>query len=201
VTETNESHEPTDQPQQDQQAIRSEPPQVPAAQYQTPQYQYPTTPYPAAQQYPTAQPSPQYPNPQYGPGPGAAPPGYPPNAPYGNYGPYNAYNNGPYGYPQGYAQPPGTSGLAIASLVLGICGFFCVTPFIGIPLGIAALSKIGRTGGSGKGMATAGIILSSLWILLLVLLLATGNFHFNVGNSNNPGPSVVQTQDPDGTTA
>lgn len=253
MTETNKSYEPADQPQR-QEAIRFEPPQVPAAPAApvlppVPEVPPPTPRYPAAQssaaqnaamqnpaaqdlaaqnpfaqnpiaqqpapQYPAAgqQPAAQYPNaPQYGaanqyganpPQYGAAPPGYPPNAPYGNYGPYNAYNSGPYGYgyPQGYyAQPPGTSGLAIASLILGICGFFCVTPFISIGLGIAALSKIGKTGGSGKGMAAAGIILSSLWILLLILLVATGGFHVG-SNSNNPGPSVVQTQGPDGTTA
>lgn len=175
MTETNE---PQNQPPR---TPDFSPPQSPAAPNPN-QQQYP--PYPNAQPYPNV----QVPY-------GSAPYG---SAPYGNYGPYSG---GPYGYPQGYyAQPPGTNGMAIASLVLGICGFLCVTPFVGIGLGIAALMRIKQTGQSGKGMAIAGIILSSLWILLLILAIATGNFHFTVGNSN-PGPSVGQTQAPDGTSA
>jgi len=175
----NETNEPSDQPPQ--------PAQAPAPQYPNAEY-------------------PQYPNPQY-PNQsvqfGAAPPGYP-NAPYGNaqYPGYGPYNNGPYGYPTGYyAQQPGTNGMAIASLILGICGFLCVTPFVGLGLGIAALSRINKTGQSGKGMAIAGIILSSVWILLVVLALATGNFHFDFGNGSNTGPSVGPTNGPNGTSA
>ena len=171
---------------------------------------------PGAPPYPNAQPSPLYPNPQFG----APPPGYPnPNAqygstpygsapygnsPYGNaqHGGYGPYNNGPYGYPLGYyGQPPGTNGMAIASLVLGICGFLCVTPFVGLSLGLAALSRIKRTGQPGKGMAIAGIILSSAWIALMILAIVTGNFHFDIGNGSNPGPSSGQTQGPNGTSA
>jgi hypothetical protein len=164
-------------------------------------------PPPATQQYPTTQyptpqsPAPQYPTPQNPAQQYPAPPGaYPPPqgtqygtqySPYGS-GPYpnGPYTNGPYGYPQGYyPQPAGTSGLAIASLILGICGFFCVTPFIGLGLGIGALSKISKTGQGGRGLAIAGIILSSAWILLIVLGVATGNFHFNFGGNSGPGPS------------
>lgn len=203
MTETNE---PRDQPQQ---TPDFPPPQPPAA--PNPGQQYPQYP-PQFSQYPNGQP---YPNPQFG----AAPPGYPnanpnanaqygnvpyANAPYANaqYGNYGPYSGGPYGYPQGYypQQQRGTSGLAIASLVLGICGFLCVTPFVGLSLGIAALSRISKTGQPGKGMAIAGIILSALWIVLLILLIATGNFHIGTGPST-PGPSVVQTQDPNGTSA
>jgi hypothetical protein len=212
VTETNEpageptDQRPTDRPAQPQapgfQPPQPPPSQLPPSQLPPTQLQQPTQPPPVP---PTAQyPGPQYPGQQFG-----APPqqGYPnPNAPYGGYGQggygqYNAYGGGPYGYAQGYyAQAAGTNGMAIASLVLGICGFFCVTPFIGIPLGFVALSKIRQTGQSGRGMAIAGIILSVAWILLLILLIAVGDFHFNVGSTDN-GPSVVQTQGPDGTSA
>jgi hypothetical protein len=81
-------------------------------------------------------------------------------------------------------QQTGTSGLAIASLVTGICGFFCVTPLVSIGLGIAALVSIGRTGRPGKGMAIAGLILSVLWIGLFVFLIATGH----VVDSNSTPP-------------
>jgi ABC-type dipeptide/oligopeptide/nickel transport system permease component len=114
---------------------------------------------------------------------------YPPN--YGQYGP------GPYGYGvNAYGPPPGTNGMAIASLVLGICGFFCVTPFIGLGLGIAALVQTSKTRQAGRGMAIAGIILSVAWILLAVLLIATAHFHINEGGTGS-GP----TQDPNGTSA
>jgi hypothetical protein len=156
------------------------------------------------QQYPPPTAFPPPPGTQYGTVQYGAPPGYPPPGYYGqpNSGPYNPgpYNPGPYGYPQGYyAQPQGTSGMAIASLVLGICGFFCVTPFIGIGLGIGALTKISKTGQPGKGMAIAGIILSSAWILLLVLAIVTGHFTFSHGT--NPGPSGNPNQGSNGTPA
>lgn len=192
MTETNG---PSDQPGQ-QQPGQDQGRQYPGA----PQYpnapQYPQ--YPATQQYPNPQfgaaPQPGYPNAQYGTTPYG-------NAPYG--GPqYGNAAYGPYGYPYGYnAQRFGTSGMAIASLILGICGFLCVTPFVGLGLGIAALSRIKKTGQPGKGMATAGIILSCAWIALMILLLATGNFHFAVGNGSGTGPSVEPTQGPDGTSA
>lgn len=193
MTETNE---PSSQPGQQQPGA----PLHPNAQQEPGAPQYPSAPqYPGTQQYP------QYPNPQFG----APPPGYPnpqygnaqpSSAPYGGYGPYGNY--GQYGYPYGYnAQQPGTNGMAIASLVLGICGFFCVTPFVGLGLGIAALSRIKKTGQSGRGMAIAGIILSSAWIALIVLVAVTGNFHLNIGNGSNTGPSVGPTQGANGTSA
>jgi len=118
---------------------------------------------------------------------------YPPN--YGQYGP------GPYGYGVNpYGPPPGTSGMAIASLVLGICGFFCVTPLIGLGLGIAALAQISKTRQPGRGMAIAGIILSVAWILLATLLLTTGHFHITDGGTGS-GPSTDPNQGTNGTSA
>lgn len=92
---------------------------------------------------------------------------------------------GQYGYPVGYGMVPkqGTNGMAIASLVLGICGLFCVTPLVGLPLGLAALSKIKQTGQSGRGLAIAGIVLSSVWIALFVVIVATGHFHVHAGTT------------------
>jgi peptidyl-prolyl cis-trans isomerase B (cyclophilin B) len=76
----------------------------------------------------------------------------------------------------GYTQKPGTNGLAIASL---ICAFFC-TP-LGIIFGLIAKSQIKRTGQSGNGLATAGIIISVASIVLVVILFAVGGSH-----SSNP---------------
>lgn len=78
--------------------------------------------------------------------------------------------------------PSGTSGKAIASLVLGIGSFFCSLLFA-IPaliLGLMGLGDINRSQGklSGRGMATTGIVLSIvlpmmqfIFVILLALLL------------------------------
>lgn len=113
----------------------------------------PGAPGPAGQAWPGAVP------PQYGP-----PPGYPPY---------------PYGYVPGYPYlrpQSGTNGLAIAAMICGICGFLCGVPaVIGIILGIVSLPQIKQTQQSGRGMAIAGIVTGSLWILLFVLLFAFGH--------------------------
>ena len=69
-----------------------------------------------------------------------------------------------------------TSGLAIASFVLGILGFctFFITAIPAIIFGIVALVKIGKSGGrlKGNGFAIAGIAVpavSGLFVLPLML--------------------------------
>jgi prepilin-type processing-associated H-X9-DG protein len=73
------------------------------------------------------------------------------------------------------APAPKTSGLAIASLILGIVGPCTVGlgSIIGIILGIVGLVKIGKSAGAkgGRGLAIAGIVVSGLGILLLPALL------------------------------
>ena len=65
---------------------------------------------------------------------------------------------------------PATSGMAIASLVLGLCSFLCLI-FTGIPaiilgvLGLADITK-GRGAIGGKGMAIAGIVLGGFFSTL-----------------------------------
>lgn len=93
--------------------------------------------------------------------------GYPggPGAPYG-------YPGGPGGYPHPYGSPqPPTNGLAVASFVLGL---LCFVPAIGLILGFFALPQIKRKGERGKGLAVAGMILSTIGLVLLALMLATG---------------------------
>lgn len=68
------------------------------------------------------------------------------------------------------AAPSKMSGLAIASLVLGllgICGGF--TAVIGLILGIIAIVKINNSRGTmaGFGVALAGVIVSALFMLLI----------------------------------
>jgi len=74
------------------------------------------------------------------------------------------------------AEPAKTSGLAIASLVLGICGVITcgVTALLGLVLGIVALLKINKSGGrqSGGGLAIAGIVVSGLFLLIVPMYAA-----------------------------
>lgn len=72
------------------------------------------------------------------------------------------------------AVPAKTSGMAIASLVLGLIGIFCgVTAIVGLVLGIVGLAKINKSQGqlTGKGLAIAGIIVSSLMLVFSLLIL------------------------------
>ena len=59
---------------------------------------------------------------------------------------------------------PRTSGMAIASFVLGLLGFLCVTAMAGLVLGIVSLVQIRRSQRRlrGEGLAIAGICLSAL---------------------------------------
>jgi peptidyl-prolyl cis-trans isomerase B (cyclophilin B) len=73
----------------------------------------------------------------------------------------------------------GTNGLAIASLIFA---FLCWP--LGLIFGFVAKSQIRKRGGGGDGLATAGIIISLLALVLLIVLSATGNsFHF--GSTSN----------------
>lgn len=82
-------------------------------------------------------------------------------------------NNGQPGPTGTYGQYY-TSGLAIASLVLGILGFVtCVTAPIGLVLGIVALVQMGRNPQmKGQGFAIAGIITSGVGVLMIPVLAA-----------------------------
>ncbi|WMX45237.1 DUF4190 domain-containing protein [Streptomyces roseicoloratus] len=73
---------------------------------------------------------------------------------------------GPYGMPQ-----QTTNGLAVASLVSGIV---CCLPPLGLVLGLIALPQARKKQQKGAGMAIAGIVLSALSSLLLVIGLVTG---------------------------
>ena len=60
-----------------------------------------------------------------------------------------------------------TSGLAIASLILGILGI----SLLAIIFGAIALNQMGKDPNlSGKGMAIAGLILGIVWIVVSVVL-------------------------------
>jgi hypothetical protein len=86
-----------------------------------------------------------------------------------------------------FAAPPGappplpqnpvevkTSGMAVASLVLGILGLCGITALVGLVLGIVSLVKINRSGGrlSGQGLAIAGICLSGFMLFFSIPFMA-----------------------------
>ncbi|AEG45210.1 DUF4190 domain-containing protein [Isoptericola variabilis] len=117
---------------------------------------------------------------------GAQPPADP--DPYGRSGQDSGGGTPPYYHSQtGYRDAPpepmyaaygqqrfsrGTDGFAIAALVTGILGM-AIIPLV---LGMIALSRIGRTGQEGRGLAIAGIVLGVLgtigWVLAIVFLFA-----------------------------
>src|SRR3954469_10338822 len=71
--------------------------------------------------------------------------------------------------------PSKTSGLALASLILGILGLFCVgiSALVGLILGIIAIVTINKSGGRlrGSGLAIAGTIVSAFVLLVMPALL------------------------------
>jgi len=91
--------------------------------------------------------------------------------------------------PLPYAPAQSTSGLAIASLVLGILSFVtCMGPLLGIPgviCGHLAKGQIRKGEGNlqGDGMATWGLVLSYLGILL-----ACGFLGIGMMGSHHSGP-------------
>jgi prepilin-type processing-associated H-X9-DG protein len=78
--------------------------------------------------------------------------------------------------PAGPAGPVKTSGLAIASLVLGILGLFTcgAAALIGLILGIIAMTRVKQSRGAlgGGGIALAGVIVSAVFLLMLPIFAA-----------------------------
>ncbi|MEU6343495.1 DUF4190 domain-containing protein [Streptomyces sp. NPDC046977] len=71
--------------------------------------------------------------------------------------------------------------LAVAALVLGLV---CVVPVVGIVLGAVALTQIDRRGERGKGLAVAGLVLSTLSTLVAALIAIGGLAAFTKGFSD-----------------
>jgi hypothetical protein len=73
------------------------------------------------------------------------------------------------------AAPVKTSGMAIASLVLGILGLFTcgITALIGLILGIIAMVKVKNSGGrlGGNGIALAGVIVSGIFLVICAAMM------------------------------
>jgi hypothetical protein len=94
--------------------------------------------------------------------------------------PEQPYIVGP--YPYGYPPPPSTSGLAIASLVLGIVWVYGVGSLLAIIFGHVSRAQIRRgERSSGAGMALAGLILGYIGIVGLIVIIIVA---VNVSNND-----------------
>jgi hypothetical protein len=135
---------------------------------------------------PQAAPAPQQPpaSAAYGypaqPGPeGYGYPGPPPAAQGFGYPGYSGYP--PSAYPSAYLPPP-RNGFGVTALVLGIIAVVgCITSFLAIAIGIAAIvfgalgqGRAKRGEATNGGMALAGIILGAIGVLLGAAVLAIG---------------------------
>jgi uncharacterized membrane protein len=83
-------------------------------------------------------------------------------------------NLSPYEY--GVPAQPKVAGLAVASLVLGILGFFAlplVAPILALVFGYVALSQIKKANGwlTGRGMAIAGVVLGWLGLVTMIAVV------------------------------
>ncbi|MFF7211913.1 DUF4190 domain-containing protein [Streptomyces sp. NPDC008238] len=75
------------------------------------------------------------------------------------------------------ARPP-LNRLAVAALVSGL---LLGLPLLGVVLGALALSRIEKRGERGRGMATTGLVLSSLSTLVIAVTLALGTYRIPEG--------------------
>ncbi|AEE44931.1 DUF4190 domain-containing protein [Cellulomonas fimi] len=85
----------------------------------------------------------------------------------------------PYPVPGPWPQPaPRTDGLAVASLVLALCGFTVVA----VALGHLALHRLRRTGERGYGLAVTGLVLgyTTLAALVVVVVAVAGTVWWGV---------------------
>jgi Domain of unknown function (DUF4190) len=94
----------------------------------------------------------------------------------------------PYGYPPyGYAPPPQrTSGVAIASLVLGLVWIYWIGSILAVIFGHLAFNETRRDPRvGGRGMAIAGMVLGYLGLAVLLI----GLIALTVSGTSSPTPA------------
>ena len=123
-------------------------------------------------------PPPAPPPPQGSPPPFPQP--YPPQYPQ-QYPQHGVYQPQAGAYPPGvvhYGTPTRTSGLAIASMVLGILWLYWIGSILAVIFGHVAISQAGKDPAiKGKGMAIAGLVLGYIGVgtLILTIIVAAGS--------------------------
>jgi Domain of unknown function (DUF4190) len=115
--------------------------------------------------FPPAGQAPPGPSPSAPPLPGQAPGGYQ-SPPVPGYWPQPSA--------PGFVPVTRTNGLAIASLVLGILWLAWLGSLVGLVLGLVALKQIKNRNQGGRGIAIAGVALSTLWLLGLLVAIIVG---------------------------
>jgi hypothetical protein len=87
------------------------------------------------------------------------------------------------GYPGYPGVKPKVSGLAIASLVLGILWICGVGSILAVVFGVVSINQINRSEGrtTGKGLAIAGLVLGILGVLLIAAGMIWGEDTTTIG--------------------
>ncbi|HET6877799.1 MAG TPA: DUF4190 domain-containing protein [Jatrophihabitans sp.] len=145
--------------------------------------------------------APPYPGgpPPYAGGPGQAPyAGGPPRHPYPGGPAHPPYPPYPYGTSP-YQTRSRSNGKAVAALVLGLLTIFlfwtsvfdALFAILAVVFGILALNEANRSGGTGKGMAIAGLVCAAvgavLAIVVTTVLIHAVNQCGGLNRSNQPG--------------
>jgi hypothetical protein len=77
------------------------------------------------------------------------------------------------------SNAPATTGLAPFSTLAIVAFVFAFVFFpVGIITGHIALARIKSSGERGHGLALAAVIIGYAWLLIDIILFATGNLHF-----------------------
>lgn len=87
------------------------------------------------------------------------------------------------------AQPP-KSNMPLIAMIMSIVGIFCcgLLAIAGLILGYIEMGKIdrGEASAEGRGMAKAAVIIGlvaiGLWVIGLIISIATGGFTFYIGS-------------------
>ena len=90
-------------------------------------------------------------------------------------------------------QGQGTSGLAIASMVLGILWLWWIGSILALVFGYRAKRQIRDSGGAqgGAGMATAGIVLGWIGVGLLALFIVFAIIGASIDENSELGLAVL----------
>ncbi|KAA0095268.1 DUF4190 domain-containing protein [Mycolicibacterium sp. P1-18] len=67
-----------------------------------------------------------------------------------------------------------TNRMAVASLVSSVVTLFGIGSIVGIALGVYALNHVAVTGERGRGLATAGILVGAVTLLLSMTAIVMG---------------------------
>lgn len=86
------------------------------------------------------------------------------------------------------SAPASTSGLAIASMVLGILWIYWIGSIVALVLGYLALGEIRKDPQrlEGRGMAIAGIVFGWVGVATLILVIVMGVYFFGQDEGEKP---------------